>query len=185
MVKRKSAKELLGESIRELAESRPVDKITIQEIGDNCGYSSATFYRHFRDKYDLIAWEYAQGTARIMDRIDHKEYVWEQTLMDGVLRFQKEKNYLKNLFLHTSGHDSFVRYMTEINQKALTKHILSVNGLECIDQITKMYIRIYCLGTVNLTCDWILGKYDAAPEELAEVFLNSLPQPLHPYLMKE
>ena len=36
MVKRKSAKELLGESIRELAESRPVDKITIQEIVDNC-----------------------------------------------------------------------------------------------------------------------------------------------------
>ena len=30
------------------------NKITIQDIVDNCGYSPATFYRNFRDKYDLI-----------------------------------------------------------------------------------------------------------------------------------
>ena len=48
-MKRKTAKEILAESFRELAE----------EIADNCEYSPATFYRHFRDKYDLIAWDYA------------------------------------------------------------------------------------------------------------------------------
>ena len=57
-MKRKTTKEILAESFRELAENRPVDKITIQEIVDNCDFSPATFYRHFRDKYDLIAWDY-------------------------------------------------------------------------------------------------------------------------------
>lgn len=47
-MKRKTTKELLTESFRELAENKPIYKITVQEIVDNCGYSPATFYRHFR-----------------------------------------------------------------------------------------------------------------------------------------
>ena len=57
-MKRKTAKELLAESFRELAQDRDIDKITVQDIAKNCGYSIATFYRQFRDKYDLIAWDY-------------------------------------------------------------------------------------------------------------------------------
>ena len=34
---------------------KSIDKITVKDITENCGYSSATFYRHFKDKYDLIA----------------------------------------------------------------------------------------------------------------------------------
>ena len=62
-MKRKTTKEILAESFRELAENRPVDKITIQEIVDNCDYSPATFYRHFKDKYDMIAWDYVHRTT--------------------------------------------------------------------------------------------------------------------------
>lgn len=46
----------MGESVRELAAQRSLDKITVKEIAQNCGVTSATFYNHFKDKYDLIAW---------------------------------------------------------------------------------------------------------------------------------
>ena len=51
-MKRKTAKEILADSFHELAEDRQIDKITVREIAANCGYSSATFYRQFRDKYE-------------------------------------------------------------------------------------------------------------------------------------
>lgn len=38
-----------------------------------------------------------------------------------------------------------------------------------------MYIWIYCLGTVSLTCEWILGRCPVPPETLAEVYQNALP----------
>ncbi len=59
-MKRKTAREILADSFRELMEHKSADKITIREITANCGYSMATFYRQFRDKYDLIAWDYAR-----------------------------------------------------------------------------------------------------------------------------
>ena len=67
-MKRKTAKEILAASFQELAEVKSIDKITIRDIVDNCGYSSATFYRNFRDKYDLIAWEHTRAVAEIVDR---------------------------------------------------------------------------------------------------------------------
>ncbi len=59
-MKRKTAREILAESFRELAGFKPVDKITVPNIIENCGYSKTTFYRLFKDKYDLIAWDYAR-----------------------------------------------------------------------------------------------------------------------------
>ena len=68
-MKRKSAREILAESFRELAENKPVDKITVPNIIENCGYSKTTFYRLFKDKYDLMAWDYAQRLQAIVGQI--------------------------------------------------------------------------------------------------------------------
>lgn len=47
MIVQKTTKEILAESIQELAASKSVEKITIKEITQNCGMTSTTFYNHF------------------------------------------------------------------------------------------------------------------------------------------
>jgi hypothetical protein len=42
-MKRKTAKEILSDSFRELAETKNIDKITVKDITDNCGYSQQRF----------------------------------------------------------------------------------------------------------------------------------------------
>ncbi len=121
-MKRKTTKEILAESFRELSAQKAADKITIKEITDNCGYSPAAFYRQFKDKYDLIVWDYTRGAAAIMGQIGG-DFTWEQTLLAGARWFQAERSCLANLFLHTGGQDAFIRRMTEINDEALKKHI--------------------------------------------------------------
>ena len=69
-MKRKTPKEILTASFQELAAVKSIDKITIQEIVDNCGYSPATFYRNFKDKYDLIAWEHTRAVAEIVELVE-------------------------------------------------------------------------------------------------------------------
>ncbi len=183
-MKRKTAKELLVDSFRELAHEKPIDKITVRDIAANCGYSSATFYRQFKDKYDLIVWNYAQQTALIMNRVGTNDYEWRHTLAEGLSRYQHEKGYLANILKHTSGHDSFIQYMTSIHCKELSSLIRRTAGIRQLDPKTDMYIRLYCMGTVCLSCEWILDRFTATPEELAEIFENSLPLPLRPILLK-
>ena len=182
-MKRKTAKEILTASFQELAAVKSIDKITIQEIADNCGYSSATFYRNFKDKYDLIAWEHTRAVAEIVDRVGEDDYSWTQTLYDGARLYYENKDYLVNLLQHTSGHDSFMRYMAQINSSALEKYILSVNGNQQLTHEEMMYVKMYCFGLVDLACEWILGEIDTTAEEIAKIYERSIPEPLKKYLL--
>lgn len=181
MMRRKTTKEYLAESFRELAKSNPIDKITVRDIVKNCEYSTATFYRHFKDKYDLIAWVQTRSVAKIMDGIGNDGYTWKQALLAGAQLYDTEREYYTNLFLHTSGQDSFIQYMSEINYEAIKKQCQRQSEDTELDEMTQMYIRIYSLGASHLTCEWILGKYKISAEEFAEIYINAVPQPLAKY----
>ena len=180
-MKRKTAKELLAESFRELAQERDIDRITVQDIAKNCGYSIATFYRQFRDKYDLIAWDYARDLQKLLEQEDGTWKDWRQSLSDAADYYDEQREYLANLLTNTSGYDSFIRYMTEIHFSALMDRIRAAAAPKGPDGKAEMLTRLYGFGTVMLTCEWILGKYPVSRETLTEVYAASLPEPLHIY----
>jgi len=180
-VKRKTAKELLAESFRELAQDRDIDKITVQDIAKNCGYSIATFYRQFGDKYDLIAWDYARDVQKLLEQEDGTQKDWRRSLSDAAEYYDGQRQYLANLLTNTSGYDSFIRYMTEIHFNALMDRIRLAFDTSGPDRKTEMLVRLYGFGTVMLTCEWIMGKYPVNRETLTEVYASSLPEPLHVY----
>ena len=181
-MKRKTSKEILAESFREVAERKNIDKITVKDITENCGYSPATFYRQFRDKYDLIAWDYTRELKSILSGMDGSKKGWENTLFCVVRFFHGRKSYLANLFLHTSGLESFIAYMQEVHFQSLKDIVEKASGSPSVDALTEMYIRQYVLGTVQFTCEWILGKFEASVEELTMVYTQTLPAPLQKYL---
>ncbi|MBE6128200.1 MAG: TetR family transcriptional regulator [Erysipelotrichaceae bacterium] len=179
-MKRKTARELLAESLKELAEQKNIEKITIREITDNCGYSPATFYRYFKDKYDLIAWDYVRELEDTVGGIGRDDYTWPKALLRSAYYHQEHRDYLANLFAHTRGLYSFERYMAEANFKVLHDMILKKKG--AIDKITERSIWVYCYGGVKNSSDWLLGKYEATPEEMAEIYERTLPAELRQYL---
>ena len=181
-MKRKTSKEILAESFREVAESKNIDKITVKDITENCGYSPATFYRQFRDKYDLIAWDYTRELKNILSKMDGSKAEWQNVLLNVSHFFQDRKSYLANLFLHTSGLESFTGYMQEVHFQRLKDIVEKASGSTSVDALTEMLIRLYVLGTVQFTCEWILGKFEASVEELTMVFVQTFPAPLQKYL---
>ena len=72
MIRRQTTKELIAESLKELFTQKTADKITVKEIARNCGITPATFYNHFRDKYDLIVWIYAEPVKNIVCQMGKK-----------------------------------------------------------------------------------------------------------------
>ena len=181
-MKRKTAKEILAESFRELAETVPIDKITIKDIVYNCDYSPATFYRHFKDKYDLIAYDYVQRTSEIIAKFGTEGYEWKQIVTDCMHFFDKNRKYMKNLLLNTKGMDSFVRYFADANIGHITECILKNSSMKELSHDLEVYVRVYIFGTVQLTCQWLLGEFDSTADHLAELFEKAVPEPLKEYL---
>ena len=53
---KKDVEQALAESLKELVQRMPFDKITIKKITDGAGVIRVTFYNHFQDKYDLLGY---------------------------------------------------------------------------------------------------------------------------------
>ncbi|MFR1342509.1 MAG: TetR family transcriptional regulator [Anaerovoracaceae bacterium] len=49
-------KKAIEASLKNLLLKKPFDKITINDIAEDCGISRMTFYYHFKDIYDLVEW---------------------------------------------------------------------------------------------------------------------------------
>ncbi len=174
-MKRKTAKEILAESFRELAEKKNIDKITVQDIVDNCGYSPATFYRNYKDKYDLIAWYYTEKTFEIQRRAGKDGYTWRDAYRDGTKFYKENKAYLANLFTYTRGLDSFIQNMTQINYESCTDYLQRCYPERQLDKLTEMKLHLYCMGASRLISEWVLDKIDLTEDELTQVLVESLP----------
>ena len=181
-MKRKTTKEILAESFREVAEHKSIDKITVRDITENCGYSPATFYRQFKDKYDLIAWDYTEELKAILSGAKGSKTEWRDVLIGSAAFLQERKTYLANLFLHTGGLESFLTYMQEVNYQSLKDIVETASGGKSMDALSEMYLRLYVLGAAQFACEWILGKCEATAEELAIVYEQTFPAPLKKYL---
>ena len=182
-MKRKTAKEILADSFQELAQGKTIDRITIRDIIENCAYSQATFYRQFKDKYDLIAWSYTRDLDAILEQLKGDAPSWRQALESAAAYFAGHRKYLANLLTHTSGYDSLINNMTEIHSKCLQKTLDRLADKQRMDDRIRLYAQIYCYGTVLFSCDWILGKYDLSEKELADVYAEALPEPLRAYIL--
>ena len=179
-MKRLKAKEILAESFKELASQKPVEKITIREIAENCGYSSATFYRQFNDKYDLIAWDYSEQVRNNVGKVGKDGYTWKQAFLKSASYSLEQKEYLLNLFKHTSGRYSFEQYMTDVNLSFI-KEYMKRQHYET-DETMDMLFRVYCYGTIKITIDCLLGKFQVSSSELAEIYEMSVPEKLKKYV---
>ena len=174
MTDRQPTKVLLAESLKELAKFKPVDKITIKELTKNCGLTLPTFYNHFRDKYELMAWIYNRKVEAAMknfgrgDSFEDVACKWMEIILD-------EEDFYTNLLKNAVGQNSF-RYTT--NDHAINLLADWIKSHHALDELPpticfslRFYMRAVFSETVN---DWCLGKWDCSPRELAKFFVEAI-----------
>lgn len=61
MPARNITKQYLAKTMLELAKTEPFDKITVAGLTQRAGINRKTFYYHFTDKYNLLAWFFISG----------------------------------------------------------------------------------------------------------------------------
>ena len=57
-------------SLKKLMEKKPLSKITVSEIAQDCDVNRKTFYYHFEDIYDLLQWMLEQEAVEVVKQFD-------------------------------------------------------------------------------------------------------------------
>ena len=70
-------KRALEQSLKNLLLKKPLTKITINDIAEDCGINRMTFYYHFKDIYDLVEWSCTEDARKALE--EKKTYdTWQQ-----------------------------------------------------------------------------------------------------------
>lgn len=71
-------------------------------------------------------------------------------MQEGVAYLSSQKAYLKNLFKHTKGQDSFFFYMSTVNIHYLTEVILKAMNQAELTRPLDLAVKIYCYGCAQV-----------------------------------
>lgn len=71
----------LEAQLKKLLLQKPLNKITINDITEDCGVNRMTFYYHFKDIYDLVDWILVEDASKILEGRQSFE-TWNEAFLD-------------------------------------------------------------------------------------------------------
>lgn len=176
MVASEKMKYRLADAMKELLEHDSVDKITVKQIVDQCGVTRPTFYRHFKDKYDLVNWNFdklAQKSFRQMGV--------SLTLREGLTKkfefIQGERTFFSAAFSSES-QNCLMEYDYECIYQFYCE-IIRKGGIDQIPEDLDFLLRMYCRGSIAMTVEWATGGMKESPQHLADQLIEALPPKLY------
>ena len=173
--KSEKTKYRLADSIKDCMKTKPVDKITVQNIVDGCGMTRQTFYRNFKDKYDLINWYFDKLVLESFAQIGVDKTV-RQSLKEKFEFIKKEKVFFTEAF-RSDDYNSLKEHDFELIMGFYTE-LITRKRQEMLSEEIQFLLEMYCRGSVYMTVKWVLSGMKQTPSEMAESLTEAMPPKL-------
>lgn len=171
-------KKLLKKSLIELLSTHRFEKITVQEIIDTADVSRATFYKYYKDKYDLMYSCYVDLADNILNKADGSN--WRYLLVDILeLFYLNRKTYLK--LFNDEGYESFNAFLYNYTYN-FYKHRYMLG--KCMHMLTEediITLESNAKAQVWILIKWLERDCKEPVEEFAEIMYNLIPHSLQKY----
>lgn len=160
-------KRALEQSLKNLLLKKPLTKITVGDITDDCGINRMTFYYHFKDIYDLVEWSCLEDAKRALD--EKKTYdTWQQGLLQIFKAVQENKPFILNVYrcVHREQVEKYLQPLVDrlllnvINEEAA--------GITVRDEDKQFIAQVYSYMFIGLMLDWIKDDMREDPQQIVE-----------------
>ncbi len=159
----------IADTMKRLLSKKPVDKIRVAEICREAEIERPTFYYHFRDKYDLMAWMFFRSAY-------DTDVICAESAANGLEQMRRDYMFFKRAYEDNSQNPMW-SYMLECFVKRHTDIARERTGDE-LDTQTLYSIRLYCYGTLGMTREWLLKDNITPAKTAVEMMFRSMPENL-------
>ena len=159
------------ETFNELLKEHPFEKITAKMIIERAGISKSTFYRFFLDKHDILYYNYKNNIDQWVKRQHCKS--WKELF---VCVYASSMAYLtreKNAFSY-NGADSYYQILYRYSYEIVEAVAKACRGTG-MSRDERTQLSFFCYGLISCYADWVRGKVDYTPEEMAEQMYIAMP----------
>lgn len=162
-----TTKRALETSLKNLLLKKPVNKITINDITEDCGVNRATFYYHFKDIYDLIEWSCEEDSRKAADGNTTYE-TWQQGLLNIFHAVEENKPFILNIYRHVS-QEQIVRYLYRVVYQLIIDVVEEcAEGMSVREEDKKFIADFYKYAFVGIMLEWISHNMSQPLEKIVE-----------------
>lgn len=160
-------KKALADSLKKQLLKKPLDKITITDITEDCGLNRMTFYYHFKDIYDLLEWGWVQEAEKLLK--GKKEYAtWQQGFFQIFQTVQENKSLVMSVY-RTTSRERLEEYLYKMTYELLINVVEEKSqGMNVRDADKRFIADFYKYAFVGIMLDWIKNGMKEDPEEIIE-----------------
>lgn len=167
-------KRALEDSLKNLLLKKPLNKITINDITEDCGVNRMTFYYHFKDIYDLVEWACVEDASKALQ--NNKTYeTWEQGLIKIFCAVKENKPFIMNVYRCVS-REQVERYLSPLVDNLIMGVIEEQSaGMVIREEDKKFVSKIYSYILIGIMLEWISEDMREDPEQI----VNKLETAIH------
>ena len=158
-------KRALEQSLKNLLLKKPLTKITINDIAEDCGINRMTFYYHFKDIYDLVEWSCTEDARKALE--ENKTYdTWQQGFLQIFEAVRENKPFIMNVY-RCVHREQVEAYLKPLVDNLLMGVICEESvGMTVRDEDKAFIARIYSYIFIGVMLDWIKDDMKADPKEI-------------------
>lgn len=144
----------LEASLKKLLLQKSLDKITINDLTEDCGISRMAFYYHFKDIYDLIEWVCLEDASHALQ--DKKTYdSWQEGLTQIFETVLENKPFIMNVY-HSVSREQIENYLFRLTYHLIMGVVEEKSaGREIAPENKEFIAEFYKYGFVGIMLDWI------------------------------
>ena len=158
-------KRALEQSLKNLLLKKPLTKITINDIAEDCGINRMTFYYHFKDIYDLVEWSCLEDARKAIE--EKKTYeTWQQGFLQIFEAVRENKPFVMNVYrcVHREQVETYLKPL--VDQLLMGVLEEESKGLSVRQEDQAFIAQIYSYIFIGVMLDWIKDDMRQDPEEL-------------------
>ncbi len=160
-------KRALEASLKNLLLKKPLEKITINDITEDCGINRMTFYYHFKDIYDLIEWCCVEDAKKALE--GKKTYdTWQQGFLQIFEAVLDNKPFILNVY-HSVSREQVEIYLYKLTYDLLIGVVEEKSaGMSVREEDKKFIADFYKYAFVGLMLDWVKKGMKDDPHEIID-----------------
>ena len=168
----KRTKRFLSMALVELLAEKPVNEITVKELTERSDVNRATFYRHYRDIYDMLRQMeqelFGEFTAALGQEPPPENEAALERLYCRILRFVADRAELCGILFGPNGDRSLLR--------RLEMQVLAYCGIRReagLDTVERFLATFLVSGFINVVEQWLSEGMKLPPEQLAASIMRA------------
>ena len=162
-----TTKRALAASLKTLLLQKPLNKITINDIAEDCGISRMTFYYHFKDIYDLVEWVCMEDAKQAL--AGKKSYdTWQEGFISIFQAVQENKPFVMNVYRAVS-RERIEQYLNPLIHNLILGVVEEKAKGMTVNEADRQFIaEFYEHAFLGVMLEWIGGNMKEDPAAIVE-----------------